>query len=588
MVGLRGLVDEEPRVATRETGRCGTPQGHALGDLGVVHEQVEPTTIDVECDPITGLHDRERAAHGRLRGDVEHAGAVARAAHPGVRHAHHVPHAPLEQRPRNRQHAPLGHARCPERAGISQHEHVVGRDARGRVVDPGLEVGVRIEDDGAADVRPQPRLGGGRLDHASVRRERAPQHERAAGRGERRGQRQDHAVVDHLGPGDALAERPPGDGEASQVEQVGDAREECRHTAGIVEVLHEVLPGGPEVGEHGRRARERVEAVERQGHARTAGEREQVDDGVRRAGERHVGDDRVVERRRGQDPRGTQVLPHHVDDPAAARRSHPGVGRVDGGDRRRARQGHPQRLGDGRHRRCRAHRHARAGGPRDALLELPPDARVETARLALRPILPHVRAAAEPLGPVATGEHGARGQEDRGQVGRDRAHEEPRDRLVAAPHEHGAVHRMAPQHLLGLEREQVAVEHRRRLHEHLGECEHRDLHRKPARLPDAALHLLHPLREVRVALRQVAPGVEDGDDGPPLGLLGRVAHLPQAAAMAEAAEIVRGEPALRAQTARIACAGKGGAGGRRCGHGTRRRENAHRAMSFVSRALVRT
>ena len=54
--------------------------------------------------------------------------------------------------------------------------------------------------------------------------------------------------------------------------------------------------------------------------------------------------------------------------------------------------------------------------------------------------------------------------EDERQPRRDRAHDQRGRRLVAPAQQHGAVERIGPQQLLGLHRQQVAIEHRRRLH----------------------------------------------------------------------------------------------------------------------------
>ena len=81
--------------------------------------------------------------------------------------------------------------------------------------------------------------------------------------------------------------------------------------------------------------------------------------------------------------------------------------------------------------------------------------------------------------------------------------------LVAAAHQHAAVDRVGAQQLLGLHRQEVAVEHRGRLLEVLRQRHRRHLDREAARLPDAALDLLGALAEVRVAGVDVAPGVED-------------------------------------------------------------------------------
>ena len=106
------------------------------------------------------------------------------------------------------------------------------------------------------------------------------------------------------------------------------------------------------------------------------------------------------------------------------------------------------------------------------------------------------------------------------------------------------------QRFLGVHRQQVAIEHRARLHERLAEREHGDLHREAARLPDAALHVFRAQPEVRVARVGVAPGVEDGDDRLAGDVFGAEAGLLGARAMAERAEVVLAEPAMAAQIGR--------------------------------------
>ena len=98
-------------------------------------------------------------------------------------------------------------------------------------------------------------------------------------------------------------------------------------------------------------------------------------------------------------------------------------------------------------------------------------------------------------------------------------------RLVAPAHQHRAVGRVRAQQLLGLHRQQVAIEHRRRLLERLGQRDRRHLDRKSARLPDAALHFLGALAEVRVARIDVAPRVDDRDNGLADVFAARIAHL---------------------------------------------------------------
>ena len=103
---------------------------------------------DVELDEVAVAHERERAADERLRRDVQHARAVARAAHARVGDAHHVAHALLQQLLRDRQHAPFGHARA-RRAGRRSAAPAPSRRVTGErgIVDARVEVVVVAEHD---------------------------------------------------------------------------------------------------------------------------------------------------------------------------------------------------------------------------------------------------------------------------------------------------------------------------------------------------------------------------------------------------------------------------------------------------------
>ena len=299
-----------------------------------------------------------------------------------------------------------------------------------------------------------------------------------------------------------------------------------------------------------------------------------MDDGIGRSAQRHIGHHGVGKGGGRQDPGGLEILPHHLHRPAAATGRQPGMGGVNRRNRGSARERHPEALADGRHRRGGAHRHAGAGRAGDSLFDLPEGAVIKAARLSLGPIFPDVGPTAEPHVAVAAGEHRTGGQEDAGEIGRNRPEQKPRHRLVAATHQHGTIDGVRPQHLLRFKSQQIAIEHRRRLHKHFRQAEHRNLNRKPTRLPDAALHFLGPLAEVGMALVEIAPGVEDRDHRLPLRVLGGIAHLPQPTAMAKAAKIVRGKPALRTEVGHALARDAGrrristGMAGRR--HGCRR------------------
>ena len=150
----------------------------------------------------------------------------------------------------------------------------------------------------------------------------------------------------------------------------------------------------------------------------------------------------------------------------------------------------------------------------DAILDLQPGSIVEATRALVGPVTPDIGPAAQRLAPPGSAKHRAGRKEHEGDTGRECAHHETRDSLVAPAHEHGAVDRIAADDLLGLEREQIPVHHRRRLLKGLRECQRRDLEREAAGRPHPSLHVLGTLAEVLVTRGDVAPRVENRDHGP--------------------------------------------------------------------------
>ena len=106
---------------------------------------------------------------------------------------------------------------------------------------------------------------------------------------------------------------------------------------------------------------------------------------------------------------------------------------------------------------------------------------------------------------------------------------------------------MAAQQLLRLHRQEIAVEHGRRLDEGLGQRHRRQLDREAAGLQHAALDVLGARAQMRVAGVDLAPGIDDADHRPAGPVVGVVAELAQARAMAERAQIADAEPAMAAQ-----------------------------------------
>ncbi len=131
--------------------------GARRASSSVGHLDVDASGRDVERDDVAGAHERQRSTGGGLGGDVQHDGAVRGAAHPAVADPDHVAHALREQLLRQRHVRHLGHAGVALRAAAAQHQHRVRVDVEVGVVDAGVEVLDRVEDDGPAAVLEQVR-----------------------------------------------------------------------------------------------------------------------------------------------------------------------------------------------------------------------------------------------------------------------------------------------------------------------------------------------------------------------------------------------------------------------------------------------
>ena len=209
------------------------------------------------------LHQRQRAADGGFRRNMQHDGAERRAAHARVRNPHHVLDAGARELLRDRQIAGLRHARRALRAGVAQHQHVVGGDIEIGIVDPQRHVLHGVEHHGAAGVLQQLRARRRMLDHGAARREIAVQHRHRALRLDRIVARADGVLSRHfLGTGDDVAQRRAGDGPGVEVDQVAELRHQLRHAAGMMEMLHVMLARRFQVDQHRHLAAELVEGFE--------------------------------------------------------------------------------------------------------------------------------------------------------------------------------------------------------------------------------------------------------------------------------------------------------------------------------------
>ena len=192
-------------------------------------------------------------------------------------------------------------------------------------------------------------------------------------------------------------------------------------------------------------------------------------------------------------------------------------------DRRGAGQDHAERLGDRGHRARRPHYRAGAGGGREVALDLVDLVGSISPARYLRPEAPAIGAGAEPLAMPARGHHRPGDQPDRRPVGRNRAHQLGRHGLVAAADQHHRIHRLGADHLLGVDRHQIAEHQAGRVQEHLAERNRRKGQWQPARRQNAALDRLDQLGEMPVAIVVAGIGVGDADHRP-RQQIGRIAH----------------------------------------------------------------
>lgn len=229
-------------------------------------------------------------------------------------------------------HAPFGHSRRAERAGVLEDDDGFRCDRKVGVVDSCGEIVVVLKDDSRAGVLQEVFFGGDHFNDTAVRREVSAKDEGSAFRREGVVKGADNVGVERFGGFDVLAEGVAVDGWGVEVEEGGDVLEDCAESAGVVEVFHEVLARGPDVGNERGFARDGIEVVEGEVNAGTVGHGENVDDGVGRAAYGHIGGDGVFKGWLGKDGRGFDIVPDHIDDSATCACGHACVFGMDGGD----------------------------------------------------------------------------------------------------------------------------------------------------------------------------------------------------------------------------------------------------------------
>ncbi len=194
-----------------------------------------------------------------------------------------------------------------------------------------------------------------------------------------------------------------------------------------------------------------------------------------------------------------------------------------GGNRCGAGQDHAERFGDAGHGGCRAHHRAGAGGGGEPALDRRHLLGVDVAGAIARPKTAAIGAGAEPLAAMIAGHHRPRDQHDGGTAGGHRTHQLRRHRLVAAAHQHGGVHRLRANHLLGVHRHQVAILEAGRAQKNLAERNRGKLDRQCAGGEHAAFDRLEQVGKMPMAIVEPRLRVGDADHGPRQHLA-RIAH----------------------------------------------------------------
>ena len=364
------------------------------------------------------------------------------------------------------------------------------------------------------------------LDDGTAGREVAAQHGHAASRLHGAGGCADDGLVgDVLGRVGDLADGAAVDRRSAAVEMIAELFHQLGHTAGPVEMLHVVVAGGLEIDQHRHLAADRVEFLEIDREAGAARDRGQMDQPVGGAADCLQNGQRIAEGGLGQEFARLRPALSQPNRLAPARLGGANAVGMGGGDRARARQRDAERLDEAAHRRGCAHHHAGALRRREPAAQHLDLGLVDLAGAMLAPEPAAIGAGAEDLALVVADKHRPGDQLDRWHIGADRTHELGWHRLVAAADQHDGVAGLRPDHLLGVDRHQVAQEHRGRVGEGFVDGDRRKLHRQAAGQHHAALHRLDQAGHVAMAGVEVAEGVGDADDRPVERIVGEAGGL---------------------------------------------------------------
>src|SRR5260221_8108500 len=121
------------------------------------------------------------------------------------------------------------------------------------------------------------------LEDSPLRAQVSGQRDSAAVRRQGSIDRTNHTNIEDLGPSGIVCDRSSVGGDCISMEERQQLGEDGWQPAGVIEVLHLVTAGGPDIGEQRRASRDFVEQCERQPNPYTTGYTNEMDTRVRAA-----------------------------------------------------------------------------------------------------------------------------------------------------------------------------------------------------------------------------------------------------------------------------------------------------------------
>ena len=179
---------------------------------------------------------------------------------------------------------------------------------------------------------------------------------------------------------------------------------------------------------------------------------------IGRTTDRGIHHDRVLKRLSRQNPARRQILVHHLDDAPPGLIRKPRALAIRSGNRRAARQRHPQRFRQRIHRQRRTHRVAVSGTRRRRHRDLDQFIFGDIPRRQLPPRFPKRHAGPRQLAVEVAVDHRTAGKHDRRHIHRRRGHQTSGSGLIAGGGQYDAIEGIPHQNFHQTQISQIAVE----------------------------------------------------------------------------------------------------------------------------------